>query len=450
MITFTVDCITTKTSGLMGKHLAYIKQAMTGKPSGYQFMAAYKKGYWDGNICLYNSDTRSFPSGLLYRATQELQDAGQPFEVVDNQPIVEIDTSIDWVEWIASIGFDYREYQVEAIQAALEYRRGILKLATNAGKTLLTAGIIKATGCNACVVVPTKPLLHQTAEYYTKVLLSETGKVGDGYSGWDAPIVVTTMASFYKVAANRHNFNTLIIDECHHSKAKSIAEAAEFIEAPIRIGVSGTPLSYNELNDLTLMGITGPLLYEVTNTELIEQGYSVKPVIVFHEVLEPSIPKKTSYQEAYQRCIVDNFTRNDIIATLTKESDGLTLILVERLEHVANLLELLPDAIPATGDTDTSGILEDMRLGKCSAVIATNVFSEGVDVDGIDSIILAGAGVSHIRLLQRIGRGLRTKSGKSEVTIHDFIDSTSKHLLAQSEQRLTTYEKEHFEVRLDT
>lgn len=438
---FTVDCITTDVKGLTGRGLSYVKQAMTAKPEGYQFMPSYKKGWWDGNICLYTPDN-SFPSGLLFLAAEELNEANIPFQVIDNQPQVKIELDLDLGQ------FEFRDYQLEATQIALEDYRGILKMATNSGKTLVTAGIVKSTGCDALIVVPSKPLLHQSAEFYAKVLGVPVGKVGDNFMEPDKPVVVTTMASFKKIPDLRQQFNTLILDETHHGKAKSILEPAQYIMAPIRIGVSGTPLSYNRLNDLNLMGVTGPLLYEVSNTDLIEAGYSVRPIIIFHEISKPDIPKKTKYQDAYDLCIVHNYTRNKLIADITLDSPGLTLILVERLDHVDNLLQLIPNAVPATGATDNVAILFGMKHAKYAAVVATNVFSEGIDADGIDNIILAGAGVSHIRLLQRIGRGLRFREGKNEVIIHDFIDSSSKYLLEQSDQRLSTYESEGFEVSL--
>lgn len=442
MTVFTVECIKTEVSGLYGRGLSYVKQVMTAKPEGYQFIPSVKRGFWDGNVCLFQDN--KFPSGLLFLATDELQETGIPYQVIDNQPPVNIELDLDLG------GYDLRDYQLESVEAALDYKRGILKLATNAGKTLVMAGIIKSTGCNALVVVPSKVLLHQTAEYLTKTLQVQVGRVGDGYEEMDEPVVVTTMASFYKVAAHSsiRPFNTLVIDECHHGKAKSVAEAADFVETPMRIGVSGTPLSYSRLNDLNLMGITGPLLYEYTNTELITAGYSVKPVIQFHEINVPVVPKKLPYHEAYQRCIVTNEFRNQLIADIAHEAKGLTLILVERLEHVVELLELIPNAIPATGASDNVVILEGMKHAKYKTVIATNVFSEGVDAKDIDNIILAGAGASQIRLLQRIGRGLRTRVGKTQVTIHDFIDASNRHLLGQSEARLTTYEREGFDVVL--
>lgn len=439
---FRTGCIDTSVTGLYGRGLTYVKAAMTAKPDGYEFMPKFKKGYWDGNICLFQDNT--FPTGLLFIATEELNETGIPFTIEDIQPNVPISLDLDLG------GFDLREYQIESIQVALEYRRGILKLATNAGKTLVTAGIIKSTGCNAICVVPSKPLLHQTAEYYEKTIGVKIGKVGDKFAEFDAPVIVTTMASFYKVAAlaDKRPFNTLILDEVHHAKAKSIFEAAKFIEAPIRIGVSGTPLIYSRLDDLNLMGTTGPLLYEITNTDLITSGYSVKPVIVFHDIQEPEIKARTPYQQAYQLLIVDNLYRNKLIADIVQDSPGLTLVLVERLDHVDNLLQLIPEAVPATGSTDNQTILAGMRQAKYKCVIATNVFGEGIDADGIDSIVLAGAGQSHIRLLQRIGRGLRFRQGKEEVIIHDFIDSNHKNLLSQSEERLNHYESEAFDVVL--
>lgn len=442
MVTFELGTVSTKVSGLHGRALKDIRAVLSGKPKGYQFMPAYKAGYWDGNICLM-TDAMIFPTGLVYNAVEVLMDYGVEFNIIDNQPKVEYKLDLD-----LNTDLEFRDYQIEAATLSLEYMRGVLKLATNAGKTLVLSLIINSTGLNALCIVPGKLLMHQTAEYLSDVLSVDVGKIGDGLFEDDRSILVSTMQSSPKLIGRQ--FNALIIDECHHTKSTTIQEVSNTIEAPYRIGCSGTPLSYNRLNDLTLIGITGPVLIEVTNDDLIRRGYSAKPIIVFHTIDEPVLPKRHNYQKAYKLGIVENDTRNNIIANIAKSSsEGTTLILVERLEHVERLHKLLPTAHIAIGGRDNLSTLRDMRKGNVSTVITTaGVLGEGIDVGGINHVILASVGKSHIRLLQYIGRGLRKGSGKRGVTVHDFIDNCSKYLLNLSGERLTTYEKEKFEVIL--
>ena len=57
----------------------------------------------------------------------------------------------------------------------------------------------------------------------------------------------------------------------------------------------------------------------------------------------------------------------------------------------------------------------------------------------IDVLILAGGGKAKIRLLQRVGRGLRTGAGKERLLVIDFANFTHKWLLKHSLARLRTY-----------
>ena len=54
--------------------------------------------------------------------------------------------------------------------------------------------------------------------------------------------------------------------------------------------------------------------------------------------------------------------------------------------------------------------------------IATMSIGEGADLIGVDAVILSSGGKGSIRLLQRIGRGMRLFPEKKEVLVFDFQD----------------------------
>jgi superfamily II DNA or RNA helicase len=91
----------------------------------------------------------------------------------------------------------------------------------------------------------------------------------------------------------------------------------------------------------------------------------------------------------------------------------------------------------------------DMNSGKMLFVIATTIFDEGVDIPQLRKVILASGGKSHVKLLQRAGRGLRIAEGKEEVIIVDFMDKHHALLLKHSKLRQKVWKEQGFELQID-
>jgi superfamily II DNA or RNA helicase len=110
----------------------------------------------------------------------------------------------------------------------------------------------------------------------------------------------------------------------------------------------------------------------------------------------------------------------------------------------------LDDAIYLTGNNSKQEMLDGLAEFKATGgiLLCTPIFGEGVNMPDVGVIILAGGGKSHIQLLQRIGRGMRTAEGKEEVIIIDFIDDTNKFLFKHSEVRYSLYKQEGFKVSM--
>ena len=87
-----------------------------------------------------------------------------------------------------------------------------------------------------------------------------------------------------------------------------------------------------------------------------------------------------------------------------------------------------------------------MRSGKLKVMIATSLIDEGVDISGINALILGASGKSLRQTLQRIGRALRKKKDDNTTQIFDFNDMTHRFLLGHAGERLKIYDEEEFEV----
>ena len=90
-----------------------------------------------------------------------------------------------------------------------------------------------------------------------------------------------------------------------------------------------------------------------------------------------------------------------------------------------------------------------------STIIASfGVFSTGINIRNIHNIVLASPSKSKIRVLQSIGRGLRTSSTKDSVLIYDIADDLTyrerpNFTLTHFTERLNIYNEEQFDYEIN-
>ena len=91
---------------------------------------------------------------------------------------------------------------------------------------------------------------------------------------------------------------------------------------------------------------------------------------------------------------------------------------------------------------------------KNSTTIASyGTFSTGINIRNINNIVLASPSKSKIRVLQSIGRGLRTSSTKDSILIFDIADDISygerrNFTLNHFFERINIYNEEQFNYEI--
>ncbi len=437
--------------------LAVIRNVLRARPDGFQFMPKYKSRRWDGYITLMTTMS-SFPTGLLTLVLDALDDKGYEVEFTGQ---FGVDAVIDPN---CLNGVTLRDYQVKAVEQLLFIGRGIAKMATNSGKTEVIAAIIKTLDIPpTIIIVHRKELMYQTAQRLEDRLGIDVGVIGDGHKSIRGYKVIVAMVqtlhnvldSVPKKDAKGYMIfpdnELLVVDECHHVSSNSMMDVISHIPGHYRFGMSGTPLKYDALSDMKLIAATGEVVVDVTNEFMIESGWSAKPVIKMYVVEDLNDALwGMDYADAYKSMIVEHKQRNNIIIDYANKSEGVVLILVNQLEQGRLLRDAIPDSVFVHGSDDTSyrqGVLSTMRATTKGIFIASPIFDEGIDVPAVDTVILAGGGKGHVKLLQRIGRGLRQKA-HNELIVIDFLDDTNEYLLKHSQERINIYEQEGFEIEL--
>jgi superfamily II DNA or RNA helicase len=436
--------------------LAVIREVCRARPDGFQFMPKYKAKMWDGYISLM-ATISSFPTGLLTLVMKALYDKGYEINLLGQ--FGGIDAKID-PSCLNDVTL--RDYQTDAVEKLLFMGRGIAKMATNSGKTEVIAAIIKTLDIpSTIIIVHRKELMYQTAQRLEDRLGVEVGIIGDSMYSRCRVVVAMVQTLYNHLIYMRRNKikdmmfpdnELLVVDECHHVSSDSMMDVISHIPGRYRFGLSGTPLKYDVLSDMKLIAATGDVLVDVTNEYMIQEGYSAKPVIKMYIIEETNDALwKMDYPDAYKSMVVNNKQRNDIIIDYANVSEGVVLVLVNQLEQGRLLRDAIPDSIFVHGSDSTShrqGVLGDMREATKGIFIASPIFDEGIDVPAVDTVILAGGGKGHVKLLQRIGRGLRQKAECNELIVIDFMDDTNKYLLEHSQDRIYVYEQEGFDIEI--
>lgn len=422
----------------------------------YRMRALIRQGLTDGRTHLYDKLRHRFPAGLLPMVHSKL---GGEIEYSGIGPEPKIDPFTPEL-----IGKTLAPWQGEAVQAMIKGRRGVARLATNAGKTVMMASLCRLIREEILVLVPKKILMAQTVRELTEMLGEKVGLVGGGKIIPGRVVVALPNSIHWRRKAwitALSKFRVLLIDECHHASAKTWYHVAmRCYGAQFRIGLSGTPFHRGDpARNMRMLGATGfNVLAEKRNKELIQMGWSARPIVHVRDF--KGAENGFEWDVAFERLLKDRDYNRDVIMAIKEQTDQgrPCLVLTHRIQHGVLLRDMLAgEDIEAKfvngNDPDAwrEAKIAQMRSGRLQVIIGTSVFDEGVDVPVIGAVVLASAGKSQRELLQRIGRGIRRKAkGDNVVHVVDWRVWTNYYLLRHHLERRTIFKEEGFEVQYET
>jgi superfamily II DNA or RNA helicase len=433
---------------------------------GCRYNRAFRQGLWDGREHLVKrlrGGGFTAPVGLLPDLLALARDEGLTPEVEDARRQAGTSITLDWdPDW------RLRPYQREAVEAATADRglataKGLLRLPTRSGKTVIAAGVIDRLKVRTLFLVQSEMLLSQTIALFQKVLRVPIGKIGSG--AWEpADVTVASCQTLSRRAGTDQvedlfaSVDLVIFDECHHLEGKRWREVLEACDAPYKLGLSATIWFDKEgevpRGDIWVRAATGPVLYSMEPSDLIRMGYLMRPLIRLIPLrCAPVIAD--DYQSAYKAGIIEHAERNALVAREARKAvdEGLaTLVVTSRLEHVATLeaalaregLKVGVIVGPTPPDERRERVAQYIQ-GSINVLLGT-VFGEGVDIPKIECVINAEGGQSKKATMQRF-RNLTPAEGKEHALFIDFMDTHSKWLAKHSRQRLKTYrENDEFDI----
>ena len=462
-------------SELTDGHRQELTDFFTFEVPGAKFMPQFKNRMWDGKIRLFSPATGEIYVGLL-PYIKKFCDSNEISYILEEG--VESDKHVDDKSaggFIKSLkpksqgkSLKIRDYQVEAFQLAISRNRALLVSPTASGKSLIIYSLVRyyqLMGLKTLILVPTTSLVEQMYKDFEDYGWSSGTYCQKIYQGHDRKVtkdvVISTWQSLYKMPKSYFkDFGCVIGDEAHQFKAKSLTGImTKLHQCKYRFGLTGT-LDGTQTHQLVLEGLFGAAEKVVTTKELIDKNtlanLKIKCLILRH----PNIREKMTYAEELDY-IVTNKKRNDFLLNLLRHLRGNTLCLFQLVEkHGKVLHERLgsnDNVYFVYGGVDTKeretirGLVETHTNSVTIASYGT--FSTGINIRNIHNIVFASPSKSKIRVLQSIGRGLRTSESKDSVLIYDIADDISYNerrnfTLNHFTERLNIYNEEQFDYEI--
>ena len=445
---------------------------------GARFMPSYKKRIWDGKIRLYNQMSGEVYLGLIpyIQEFAKLNDIDIEYKGDVNATQSSFTHGV-CKGFIRNIkpksngkSIELRDYQTDAVVHAIRNNRSLLLSPTASGKSLIIYLLSRWYESNRILIlVPTTSLVEQMYTDFLDYgyLESKMQKIYQGYTkDISSEVTISTWQSLYKMPRKFfEQFGCILGDEVHLFKAKSLTNIMNKMHmTKYRHGFTGT-LDGTQTHRLILEGLFGSVNKVTSTKELMEKKtlakLKIKCIVLQYPDADCKFMKDQSYQDEVDLIVRDE-RRNKFILNLTTHLKGNTLVLFQFVEkHGAVLYDMMKDLnrkvfyVHGGTDTQTREEIREITENEKNAIIVASygTFSTGINIRNLHNVVFSSPSKSRIRVLQSIGRGLRTTNDKTGATLIDIADdftwkSKQNFTLRHFMERINIYNEEEFDYTI--
>lgn len=364
-----------------------------------------------------------------------------------------------WVQKHSEIGRDIkpRKYQVQVIQEAVnKYNNGkdkiLIEMATGLGKTYTVALLIKELMQNkserskVLFVAHQIEILLQSVTAFKNVFGIGSYSFSACFSGSVPEETDFVFASFDTLHGQLEDlkkelFDFIIVDEAHHTPARTYSEVVKNFYPKLLIGLTATPCRADEKNVTDFFGGADghigkyDLIWGLKHKKLAFPKY-----LVLLDDLDQSkidqLDSGLSISDLDKRLflhkkdeevvkIIENTVKNKNI------SDVKGIVFCRNIRHLKHLLGFFEMGTATSVhskmyEQERRENIRHFREGDYKYILVCDLFNEGVDIPETNLLIFMRYTGSRTIWLQQLGRGLRKTSNKEYVHVLDFVGSLER------------------------
>ncbi len=348
------------------------------------------------------------------------------------------------------MGMELRPYQQEAKAAVFGQweqgnRKTLLVLPTGTGKTIVFAKISEdcvRAGERVLILAHRGELLEQAADKILNACglrcavekAEETSL--DSWYRITVGSVQTLMRDSRLARFAEDHFDTIIIDEAHHSVSDSYQRILEhFGEAKV-LGVTATP----DRGDMKNLGqVFDSLAYEYTLPRAIREGY-LCPIKALTIPLKLDLSGVATQAGDFKASDIDTALdpylyqiAEEMLKNCAQRKTVVFLPLIKTSQKFRDILNSKGfRAAEVNGNSeDRAEILRDFEEGKYNVLCNSMLLTEGWDCPSVDCVVVLRPTKVRSLYCQMVGRGTRLSPDKKELLLLDFLWHTTRHELCR-------------------
>lgn len=429
------------------------------------YIRRYMPPGWDG-YQQYIKDSGNFSTGLLPQIVDYIKAKKWEYKIIDKRITSKYNRKVSK----DLNGIPYRDNQYETLVSIFNnkvggilFTRGIIKAATNAGKTNIIAGVYDTCKLKSIAIINNKDLYEQMVrEDMPKLLPGKFGYMQGKNLLWGDLMICMAQTLIQRLKDPRVSkklleYEVVLVDEGDLSDNKTMKTILKALyQTHIRLCFSGSvlvsKLAKYKIKNQNIKSYYGDLISSITNKELIELGISNEVKIIINKGNTRFREKHGGFDEAYMLNIVKGKERNNKVLKRVKYhlSNGRTniLITVKLHKHVKILYKLLSENIDGANiewvhhsRSNRADIIRKFKEGKVDILISSLIVKRGLNFPLMKAMINASGGLSPENALQLLGRATRKHESKKYTYYEDFYDY-GPYLERHSKRRILTYSNE--------
>jgi superfamily II DNA or RNA helicase len=326
------------------------------------------------------------------------------------------------------------------------------------------------------IVAPVRDLMYQWQHRILRRTGFDAGVVGDAHRNPRAVTVTTYDSACIHMPELGGRFGLIVFDEEHHLPGNWYREAAELCPAPMRLGLTATPVR-SDGRHKDLEWLVGPLVYEMPLSAAKGSTLADYEVVRIPVALRPEeqarydqaslIVRRFMYERNKDR---SGYSLKDLCADAGKDPEARKVqryyyakqaiedCAEEKLRVLEDLFQLhageriivfagsnmmamdisrrflVPTILSHSKKKERIAALEGFAAGDFPVITANQVLDEGVDVPEAKIAVVVGGQASTRQAKQRLGRILR-KSGGLRATLYEVVCENTKEVERSRDRR---------------
>ena len=319
-----------------------------------------------------------------------------------------------------------RDYQQEVLDIIdnLEPGSYLIQMATGLGKTA-TFTNIKRKG-RILVLAHREELVTQPIKYYDCPVGIEMAN----HTSNNEPVVIASVMSLtHRLEKFKPNeFDTIIIDECHHAAATSYKKIINYFKPRLLLGFTATP---NRGDNVRLDDVFQKIIYQKDLRWAIENKYLTDihclRVNIGYDISKVARRMGDYVVSELEEALNTEALNGAIAEAYQKYAKGATLIFATSVKHAQDIAKKISGAVAVTADTkNRQELINRFTNREIPCLVNCMIFTEGTDMPLVETVMIARPTQNSSLYTQMVGRGLRLYPGKDKLTLIDLVGVTGK------------------------